>query len=149
MSTQGNHDEASSMRDAEDGAGRSCPAAAQQKWRKPTSDQRDRHFVVFCMWHAWRHTCSKGGGRRGGGGRPAARAARDEGPEREGSQKKPSASSRPSDATLLRELYRPMKTGMVAMDGRHPASNSPVRSNRSLTRSNAYAGPASIIRTGK
>lgn len=37
-------------------------------------------------------------------GTPAARAAIEEGPEREGSQKKPSVSSRPSLATFVREL---------------------------------------------
>lgn len=52
---------------------------------------------------------------------PAERAASDVGPAREGSQKKPCESKRPEFATLVRLLYSPMNTGIVAKDGRHPA----------------------------
>ncbi|KAA6418846.1 MAG: hypothetical protein FRX49_11203 [Trebouxia sp. A1-2] len=50
-------------------------------------------------------------------------AAREVGPAREGSQKKPWESSRPELATLVRLLYNPMKTGMVAKDGKQPANH--------------------------
>lgn len=52
---------------------------------------------------------------------PAERAARDVGPAREGNQKKPWESKRPELATLVKLLYSPMNTGMVARDGRQPA----------------------------
>lgn len=45
------------------------------------------------------------------------------GPAREGSQKKPCESKRPELATFVRLLYSPIKTGIVARDGRHPAES--------------------------